>query len=225
MSKKFNLILASKSPRRQQLLRDLGIDFTVKTKEVDENFPNNLKAENIPLYLCVHKANSFEEEITEPNTVVLTADTIVWVNNQVLNKPKDFDEALRMLQMLSGNRHQVFTAVCLKSKQKTKSFYCTSDVYFNELTTEQIKKYVTVCQPYDKAGAYGAQECLPLGMNPCSIEEIAFLKSVNRLDIIEKSVLKINPEMHQVCVKKIEGSYFNVMGLPLVEVYQALAEY
>ena len=183
----FELILASKSPRRQQLLKDLGFDFKVVTKDVDESFPLQLQAQEIPLYLCEHKANSFIEELKSDKTLVITADTIVWIENQVLNKPENFDDAVRMLQLLSGKMHEVFTGVCLKSKHKTKTFYAATKVYFKPLSADEIHYYITNYKPYDKAGAYGAQEW-----------------------------------MGYVGVEKIEGSYFNVMGLPVKELYEEL---
>ena len=133
--KKHELLLASKSPRRQYLLKELGLDFEVRTKEVDESFPDTLKAQEIPLYLCEKKANAFDEELKD-NTIVITADTIVWLpqTNEVLNKPENFEDAVRMLQLLSGKMHEVYTGVCLKSKNKKKSFYALTKVYFKPLT-------------------------------------------------------------------------------------------
>ncbi|MDO9187914.1 MAG: Maf family nucleotide pyrophosphatase [Bacteroidia bacterium] len=187
--KKHNLILASKSPRRQYLMKELGLDFEVHTKEVDESFPENLKAQEIPLYLCQKKADAFDEELTD-NTIVITADTIVWINNQVLNKPENFDDAVRMLKLLSGKKHEVYTGVCLRSKLKTKTFYALTSVYFKELSQEEIEYYINNFNPYDKAGAYGAQEWIGY-----------------------------------IAVEKIEGSYFNVMGLPVRELYEELLKF
>ncbi|MES2397336.1 MAG: Maf-like protein [Bacteroidota bacterium] len=187
--KKHNLILASKSPRRQYLMKELGLDFEVHTKDVDESFPENLKAQEIPLYLCQKKADAFNEELTD-NTIVITADTIVWVDNQVLNKPENFDDAVRMLKLLSGKKHEVYTGVCLKSKHKTKTFYALTNVYFKELSQEEIEYYINNFNPYDKAGAYGAQEWIGY-----------------------------------IAVEKIEGSYFNVMGLPVRELYEELLKF
>ena len=158
---KYHLILASKSPRRQYLLKELGLNFEVRTKEVDESFSSDLKAQEIPLYLCKKKANAFDEELSD-NTIVITADTIVWVDNQVLNKPENFDDAVRMLQLLSGKMHEVYTGVCLKSKFKTKSFYALTKVYFKTLTLEEIEFYIKNYEPYDKAGSYGAQDWIGL---------------------------------------------------------------
>lgn len=225
MKLNYNCILASKSPRRQQLLAALGVNFSVKTKEIDESFPSNLVAQEIPLYLSEIKSQCFEEELQVPNNLVITADTIVWINNTVLNKPANFDEAVSMLQLLSGNMHQVFTAVCLKSQNKTQSFYTTTNVYFKKHSLEQIQHYVRVYKPFDKAGAYGAQECLPEGMNPCSIEEVNFLAQLGKLDLIETSKTKRDTLVPPVEVEKIEGSYFNVMGLPLVELADVLTSF
>ena len=188
---KYELLLASKSPRRQYLLKELGLDFEVRTKEVDESFPDDLKAHEIPLYLCEKKAHAFDEELKE-NTIVITADTIVWLpqTNEVLNKPEDFDDAVRMLQLLSGKMHEVYTGVCLKSKSKTKSFYALTKVYFKPLTLQEIEFYINNYQPYDKAGSYGAQDWIGL-----------------------------------VAVEKIEGTYFNVMGLPVKELYEELQKF
>ncbi len=219
------IILASKSPRRQQLLRDLGYNFTVHTKDIDESFPENLKAAQIPLYLCELKANSFVDELKDEHTIVITADTVVWINDGVLNKPENFADAVRMLHLLSGKTHEVFTGVCLKSKTKTHTFFCTTKVRFRELKREQIQNYVLNCKPFDKAGSYGAQECLPPGMNPCSKAEIEFLRSQNRLDLIDKSIVKVSAVNHDVYLDSLDGSYFNVMGLPLIELHQSIKEF
>lgn len=187
--KKHKLILASKSPRRLYLMKELGLAFEVSTKDVDESFPENLKAQQIPLYLCRKKADAFDEELTD-NTIVITADTIVWIDGQVLNKPENFDDAVRMLKLLSGKKHEVYTGVCLKSKHKTKSFYALTNVYFKILSQAEIEYYINNFNPYDKAGAYGAQEWIGY-----------------------------------IAVEKIEGSYFNVMGLPVRELYEELLNF
>nr|MDQ3048558.1 Maf family nucleotide pyrophosphatase [Bacteroidota bacterium] len=202
------LILASKSPRRQYLLKELGFDFEVRTKEVNEDFPDALKAEEIPLYLCKKKADAFEEELND-STIVITADTIVWINGQVLNKPEDHEDAVRMLRLLSGNRHEVYTGVCLRSKNRTRSFFVKSDVYFKHLSIQQIEFYINHYQPFDKAGSYGAQECLPPGMNPCSKEEIDFLGKLGKLNLISESRSEMKEGSVSVEVEKINGSYFN----------------
>lgn len=187
--KKHTLLLASKSPRRHYLLKELGLDFEVRTKEVDESFPEQLKAAEIPLYLCEKKADAFDEELTD-NTIVITADTIVWLNGHVLNKPQNFNDAVRMLQLLSGKMHEVYTGVCLKSKHKTTSFVALTKVYFKELSLEEIEFYIRNYNPYDKAGAYGAQEWIGY-----------------------------------IAIDRIEGTYFNVMGLPVRELYEALLKF
>ncbi len=187
--KKYHFILASKSPRRQFLLKDLGLHFEVATKEVDESFPPDLRAEQIPLYLCEKKATAFDDELKD-NTIVITADTIVWVDNQVLNKPENYEDAVRMLGLLSGKMHQVYTGVCLKSKEKLVSFFAVTNVYFKVLTAFEIDFYIRHFHPFDKAGAYGAQEW-----------------------------------MGYIAVEKIDGSYFNVMGLPVKELYEQLLQF
>ena len=186
---KYKLILASKSPRRQQLLKELGFNFELLTKDVDESFPENLKAHEIPLFLCRKKAEAFDEELKD-DTIVITADTIVWIDDQVLNKPENFDDAVRMLKILSGKMHEVYTGVCLKSKKKTKTFYAVTRVYFKALTQEEIEYYINNFNPFDKAGAYGAQEWIGY-----------------------------------IAIEKIEGSYFNVMGLPVRELYEELLKF
>lgn len=219
------LILASKSPRRQQLLRDLGFEFTIKTKDVDEDFPNDLVGPEIPLFLCKHKATSFQEELNQPETIVITADTVVWIEGKVLNKPENFEEALAMLKLLSGKMHEVFTAVCLKSSKQTFSFYVATKVYFKQLTDDVLNNYIISCKPYDKAGSYGAQETLPENFNPCSETEINFLKSIDKLELIQKSIYQPRNDNAIALIDKIEGSYFNVMGLPIVELYYQLKNF
>jgi septum formation protein len=220
----YHILLASKSPRRQFLLKELGLNFEVRTKEVDESFPPDLKAAEIALYLCEKKANAFDEELKE-NTLVITADTIVWINGQVLNKPEDHQDAVRMLKLLSGNMHEVYTGVCLRSKNKMHSFYCRTNVYFKKLSAEAIEYYISNFKPFDKAGSYGAQECLPAGMNPCSPEEIRFLTGLNKISLITDS-RSVTPEgSGNIEVERIEGSYFNVMGLPVKELYDELIRF
>jgi septum formation protein len=222
--KKYHFILASKSPRRQFLLKELGLEFEVHTKDVDESFPVELKAQEIPLYLCKKKADAFDKELND-NTIVITADTIVWIKGQVLNKPENYEDAVRMLKLLSGKMHEVYTGVCIKSKNKTTVFYCLTKVHFKHLSDDEIDYYIKNFHPYDKAGAYGAQECLPDRMNPCSRDEIDFLTKMNKLDLIEKSTAVVRAGIGSVAVEKIEGSYFNVMGLPLWELYEELLKF
>lgn len=229
---KYNIILASKSPRRQFLLKELGIHFEIRTKEVDESFPKKLKGKQIALYLCKKKANAFKKEL-KPNDLLITADTIVWLNTKrtggtVLNKPSDYLEAVKMLRLLSGKMHTVYTGVGLsflsgkRRELKTRSFVIGTKVYFRKLTANEIDFYVRNYKPYDKAGSYGAQECLPAGHNPCSKEEIKFLTRIKKTELINNSINK-NTDIDQIeVIKKIDGSYFNVMGLPIKELYAEL---
>lgn len=183
------IILASKSPRRQQLLKELGVSFEIRTKDTDENFPAELKQEQIPLYLCEHKANAFKNEIAE-NEILITADTIVWIEDTVLNKPENHSEAISMLKLLSGKTHEVITGVCIRSVDQSHAFFVTTKVHFKNLQPEEIKYYIDTYQPYDKAGAYGIQEWIGY-----------------------------------IGIEKIEGSYFNVVGFPVKEVYDCLVKY
>jgi septum formation protein len=154
------LILASKSPRRQELLRLMDIDFRIVLKEVDESYPANLAPEEVAVYVAEKKAKAYDELIKDE--IVLTADTIVCINNQILGKPDDAAHAVEMLQLLSGRMHHVITGVCLLHKHAYHSFYDVSEVYFGELTDEEIIDYVDKYQPFDKAGSYGIQERIGL---------------------------------------------------------------
>ena len=154
---RFNYILASKSPRRQELLHSLGIEFEVKTKNVEENFPDNLSKEEIPVYLAILKAKPFLKELNE-NDLLITADTIVWLNGKVLGKPGNKSDAVAILQELSGKQHEVISGVCLTSPSKQKSFYAVSEVQFKDLSKQEIDYYVDHFNPVDKAGSYGIQE-------------------------------------------------------------------
>ena len=194
--KNYKIILASHSPRRQYLLKELGIDFEIKIKDngeikFKEVYPKTLKKEQIALYNAGLKAKACENEISD-NTILITADTIVCLGNEVLNKPDDYDDAVKMLNKLSGKNHQVITGVCIKStlKNSSISFYDTTNVYFKELTRQEITYYVNKFKPYDKAGAYGIQEWIGY-----------------------------------IGIEKIEGSYFNVMGLPVQRLYEELKKY
>lgn len=187
--KAYNLILASKSPRRQELLKGLGFTFEIKTKEIEEVFPPSLYKEEIPLFLSNLKAKAFESELEE-NDLVLTSDTIVWNENKQLGKPKDRSEAIEMLQSLSGKSHEVITAVTLMTKAKVHSFCEVTKVFFKELTLEEIEYYVDNYKPFDKAGSYGIQEWIGF-----------------------------------VGIPKIEGDYFNVVGLPLNRLNEELKKF
>jgi|SRR5687767_8324924 len=179
------LIVASSSPRRQYLMKEAGFDFTVEKPEVDEVFPQDLPVDQVAKYLAEKKAEYFR--LAMKDEIVLTADTVVILQGKILNKPCDRNEAIQMLQQLSGKTHIVMTGVCIMSKEKETSFDDTTKVTFETLTKAEIEFYVEQYKPYDKAGAYGAQDWI--GM---------------------------------VAIQKIEGSYFNVMGLPINKVYQYL---
>jgi septum formation protein len=183
------LILASNSPRRKEILSGLRIPFTIQVKDVAEDFEPHLQREQIAEHLAAHKASAYLEEL-QPGEVVLTADTIVWLQGNVLNKPKDLAEAKQMLQRLSGNTHEVITGVCLQSSQKQEVFHDVSKVFFRKLTEAEIDFYLEHFKPLDKAGAYGVQEFI--GM---------------------------------IGIERIEGSYFNVMGLPVHLVYEKLKDF
>ncbi len=182
-----HIILASQSPRRQYLLKELGIDFEIRNTMVEEVYPQGLSAEQIAVYLAELKSASFDASRLDDYAIVITADTIVSLGNEILGKPGNYTEAVSMLQKLSGRRHDVITAVCLKSKVKSKTFHVLSSVIFKELSMEEIDYYIDNFQPFDKAGGYGIQEWIGyIGIN------------------------------------RIEGSFFNVMGLPVKELYEEL---
>ena len=154
------IILASKSPRRQQLLKLMDLEFRIVLKEVDESYPVELKPEEIAVYIAEKKARAFDETVS--NEIVLTADTIVCIDDKILGKPENAAHAVEMLQLLSGRMHLVITGVCLFYKQQYHSFYDVSEVYFCDLTDEEITGYVNKYQPFDKAGSYGIQERIGL---------------------------------------------------------------
>lgn len=187
--KDYRVILASKSPRRQELLSGLGIEFEVQTLDTDESFPDELDVTEIAEYLAIKKAQPFFESIVD-DQLIITADTIVVVDNIVLGKAKGYDEAYQMLGQLSGKPHKVLTGICLLSKSKQVSFTSSSTVYFKELSHQEIEYYITHYQPFDKAGAYGIQEWIGY-----------------------------------IAVEKIEGSHFNVMGLPVQRLYEELCRF
>lgn len=153
----YSIILASGSPRRQQFFKDLDLDFEIRLKEVEEIFPETLKAEEITNYLSILKANAFEGELQD-NDLLITSDTIVWHKNCPLGKPKDAQEAFEILKSISNNTHEVITSVCFKTKNKTEVISETTKVTFNALSDEAIQYYLDNYQPFDKAGAYGIQE-------------------------------------------------------------------
>jgi len=154
---KYKILLASQSPRRQMLLSHSGFETEIIKIDVAEDFDTALKAHEIPMYLAQKKSLAYEAKLSE-NELLVTADTVVWLADEVLNKPADMPEAKRMLQKISGNMHTVYTAVCVRSHQKSHLFYDESKVYFNTISDEMIDYYLAQYQPLDKAGAYGIQE-------------------------------------------------------------------
>lgn len=188
--KSYNIILASKSPRRQELLKGIGLDFTVLTKDVDESFPEKMSVYEVAPYLSVKKARAFGENELPDNYMVITADTLVIADDKILGKPKNDDDARQMLRFLSGKKHFVVTGVTVHTKEKTKTFSVTSKVSFDFLDEEEIEFYVDNFKPLDKAGAYGVQEWIGY-----------------------------------VGVNYVEGSYFNVMGLPTQKLYRVLKSF
>lgn len=155
----YKIILGSASPRRQELLKGLGFDFTVQPTHADESYPKHLVSQEIPLYLAKVKANAFSRPLLS-NELLITSDTVVWCQGKVFNKPENFEGGKQMLQELSGKMHEVFTAVCLKSGAKETLFYDTSRVFFKNFSPDEIEYYLTHFKPYDKAGAYGVQDWL-----------------------------------------------------------------
>lgn len=161
MFKGYKIILASGSPRRQQFFKDLDIDFEIRLKEIDEIFPDSLKGLEITDYLAELKGKAFDGEI-QPNEMVVTSDTLVWLNNKALGKPKDYDDAFQILKSLSNQTHEVMTSVCFKTVSKTDIINEITKVTFNELSDEAIRYYLDNYKPFDKAGAYGIQEWIGL---------------------------------------------------------------
>jgi len=160
-SQNWNIILASQSPRRKQLLEQLGYSFTQKSKDTDEDFSAEMPQREVAEYLSNKKAAAFEKEI-QPNDLIIASDTIVLIENEILNKPKDHREAFEMISKLSGKQHEVITGVCLKSAKKIVSFSVTTAVFFKKLKEEEINYYINQYKPFDKAGAYGIQEWIGL---------------------------------------------------------------
>ena len=184
--KNYKLILASASPRRQQLMKDAGFTFEVRLKNVEEKYPQELHLENVPEYLSKVKASAFREEL-KAEEVLITADTVVCIHDRILGKPADRKEAISMLQELSGNRHLVVTGVSVTTRTEQLSFSSRTDVFFKHLSNEEIIFYVDTYKPFDKAGAYGIQEWIGY-----------------------------------IGIERIEGSFYNVMGLPIQKLYETL---
>lgn len=186
----YRFILGSQSPRRRELLAGLGISFTVEPVKGDpEKYDPGMTREDVPEFLALHKSSSFPRQL-EPDEILITADTLVYLGDTLLGKPKDREEACEMLRALSGHPHSVLTGVALRSAAKTASFTDTTEVVFKELTEDEITFYVDTCRPFDKAGSYGVQEWIGY-----------------------------------IGITRIEGSYFNVMGLPVHRLYSELQDF
>jgi len=183
-----NIILASGSPRRQQYFKELDLDFTIQLKEVEEVYPNHLKAEEITNYLAELKAAAFEH--LNENDILITSDTIVWHEGKALGKPKNYEDAFQMLKSMSNKTHEVITSVCFKKNAKTETIFEVTKVTFKAISDEAITYYLDNYKPFDKAGSYGIQEWIGL-----------------------------------IAISKIEGSYANVVGMPVDKVYDKLIEY
>lgn len=158
---KINIILASGSPRRQQFFKEMDLHYSIRLKEIEEIYPEHLQAEEITNFLAKLKASAFENELEE-NDVLVTSDTIVWLNGKALGKPKDYNDAFQMLQQLANQTHEVITSVCLKSIDKTDVFHCVTKVTFSNLSDEAIRYYLEHYKPFDKAGSYGIQDWIGL---------------------------------------------------------------
>ena len=188
--KKYHVILASKSPRRQELLRGMGVAFEILTKETPENYPSDLPLDEVPKYLSLQKSLAFDDDELPADYLLITSDTVVICEGEILGKPKDREDASRMLELLSGKTHHVVTGVTVRSAEKTELFAVRSNVTFAELEQDEIDYYIEHCKPYDKAGAYGIQEWIGY-----------------------------------VGISGLEGSFYNVMGLPTRKLYQCLKEF
>ena len=186
----YEILLASGSPRRKELMKELGIPFrVVDTGHVDEAYPPGLKGDEIATFLAGHKSDAYTGELV-PGQILLTADTVVWHRGKELGKPAGREEAIEMISRLSGDTHKVFTGVCLRSCTQRRCFHAVTDVTFSVLEPEETKTYVEKFRPFDKAGAYGIQEWIG-----------------------------------HIAVERINGSYFNVMGLPVQRVYSELKDF
>lgn len=185
----FQLVLGSKSPRRQELLAGMGFDFEVRTKDTDEDFPDSLAPKEVPTYLAEVKALALVNELKQ-GEVLITSDTIVLLENEILGKPTSPENAKQMLQKLAGKSHEVITGVHLRNLEKNVSFSVSTKVFFKPLTVEIIDFYLENYKPFDKAGAYGIQEWIGF-----------------------------------VGIERIEGSYFNVVGLPVAELWDELNKF
>ncbi len=158
--KDYQIILGSNSPRRKAYLSELGLDFIVRASDIEESYPDNLQGAQITDYIALAKSNAIS--ISDPNQILITSDTTVWLENQSLGKPKDKQEAFQIIQSMCNKEHQVITSVVLRSVEKTRVFNCITKVRFADLSPEQINFYIDSYKPYDKAGAYGIQEWIGL---------------------------------------------------------------
>ena len=218
------LVLGSASPRRAFLLRECGFEFDIRPSHTDEGFDEHLTPGSVPLLLAVRKWKAGLGTL-EAAECMLTADTVVILNDKILNKPADEAEAVRMLTELSGNTHQVITGVCMgHSDMEPVKIEVRSFVTFNTLTKKEILDYVRTFRPLDKAGAYGAQECLAPETDPCSPEEKVFIQQLGLDGIIARSKPDDLRSAPMTAIQKIEGPYFNVMGLPIAEIHGTLKE-
>lgn len=182
----YDITLGSQSPRRKELFAGLNVPFSVEVREVEEKYPELMSPHEVPEFLARLKSVPFQSDFPEKG-LLITADTVVLIDNQVLGKPNDYSHAFEMLRQLSGRKHMVITGVCITTNQKQITFSDYTDVYFKSLSAGEIDYYLTHYQPYDKAGSYGVQEWIGY-----------------------------------VAIEKIEGSYFNVMGLPIQRLYEEL---
>ena len=187
--KDYSVVLASKSPRRQDLLKRMGVSFVCMTKETPESYPP-MPFDEVPEYLSLQKSRAFTDEELPDHYLLITADTVVIAAEEILGKPKDRADALRMMEILSGKTHHVVTGVTVRSRTKTKSFSVKTEVTFSSLDPEEMAYYVDQYQPYDKAGAYGIQEWIGY-----------------------------------IGISGINGSFYNVMGLPTRRLYQTLKNF
>lgn len=155
--KGYNLVLASQSPRRRELLKGLDLEFTTCSVDADESFPAELKGADAVQYICKAKADAYRPQLND-NTIAITADTVVILDDKIIGKPKSHEEAFSMIRSLSGRVHEVITAVCIFSKEKCEEFYASTEVHFSEIADEEIEYYINKYKPFDKAGSYGVQE-------------------------------------------------------------------
>jgi septum formation protein len=213
------IVLGSGSPRRKLLLKEMGIDFRVLVSDTDEIPLSHHTGGEIAVHLAEEKAEALRDKISD-DELLITADTIVW-KDELLGKPKDANEAFEMLKKLNDKEHIVYTGICLLDKNNKKSICVESKVIFKRLTEDEIKEYISLYKPFDKAGSYGAQECLPEGKNPCSEAEIKFMKN-NGFDKLFENTQTSDTRKRIPIIDHIEGSYFNVMGLPIVELVEEL---